>query len=275
MPYTFGAATTDAITWTSLVNHGANGAATLFCGWFYPTTLTATRKLFCSGLVFGAEIDTTTSQIRFRTDNTTDGQFTAPAGFVLNQWIFVAALGAGGAAATSAWRCWTGTIDTAPVERTVTTATAPVGANTGSTVFALGNNSSSTLAFQGDMAEFGYFATTAAVGASTHPFQMVTAGTLAQAVADFVYPRYVLPFWAGHGWAGNGVTARNGILTTSTDEYVHLTLNTLPQARRIQSVNATALVGIEPTISGATVSTQTGHPRPLINQTPYQLYRRR
>ena len=74
MAYTFGGATTDDITFASAITIGANSRAALICGWWYPTTLTATRKLWSANStgIVGAEIDTTTSELRLRSDNTTD-----------------------------------------------------------------------------------------------------------------------------------------------------------------------------------------------------------
>ena len=64
MAYTFGAATGDDITWTDTGSSwGTNGQAGLVCGWFFPTTLTATRGLFSVGTVHRIEIDATTSEI--------------------------------------------------------------------------------------------------------------------------------------------------------------------------------------------------------------------
>lgn len=198
MAYTFGTNTTDDISWTSSVSVGANSSACLVMGWWYPTTLTATRGLWSSGTVFGAEVDTTTSEVRLRTDNTTDGQWTTTgAGLTTNTWTFLAFMNScNNTGPAAAWRVWAGTGETPPVELTVTQATAPVGNFTGSTAFCTGNKGNAgTLAWQGDIDNLIFVATGATAGATTHPLYVATNGTITNDEALLAYQNFVLPFW--------------------------------------------------------------------------------
>lgn len=199
MSLTFGGATGDDVTWTSGLTLGATTRNNLVCGWWRPTTLTATRRLWSAGTIFGAEIAAATSEIVLRTDNTTDGQWTTTgAGLTLNQWqflAFVASINNTGPAA--AWRVWSGTIDTAPIECTVTQNTAPVGNFTGSGSFTIGNaGSAGTVAFQGDIANVAVFTHAAVVGAD-RPFGNAAFGAITATEAQYLYERFVLPFWLG------------------------------------------------------------------------------
>lgn len=195
MSYTCGAATGDDIA-TVITQLGANSVSCFVAGWWKPTTLTATRGLWSAGNIFGAEIDTTTSELRLRTDNTTDGQWTTTGvGLTVNEWKFLAfANSCNNTGPAAAWVVWSGTGDTAPQQVTVTQATAPNGNFTGSTATVLGNKGTGTLAFQGEIGPavfarhtanaFGYVPT-------------ATVGTITADEADIVYQRLVLPIWSG------------------------------------------------------------------------------
>lgn len=248
MAYTFGGATGDDINWTT----GSVGGTNTFgyaMGWFYPTTLTATRGLFSWGATCGVEIDTTTSELRLRTDNTTDGQWTTTGvALALNTWSFIAfALTCWNTGPSYGWRLWSGTADTAPVERTVTLATAPVGNFTGSTAFCVGNKGSAgTLAFQGDIGPV-LVGTCGVNNATTNGIPNATGGAISQAEADFILSRLVLPFWAGEAAPkvirnslGSGIAA-----FLDLDKVLPVTLE-LPSGATV--------VSRVPTINGATPS---------------------
>lgn len=195
MSYTCGAATGDDIAMT-LSSMGANTASCFVAGWWKPTTLTATRGLWSAGSIFGAEIDTTTSELRLRTDNTTDGQWTTTGvGLTVDEWKFLAfANSCSNTGPTATWVVWSGTGETAPQQVTVTQNTAPSGNFTGSTAPVLGNKGTGTLAFQGEIGP-AVFARHSASIAGYVP--TTTAGTIAQEGIDVIYERLVLPIWSG------------------------------------------------------------------------------
>ena len=198
MAYTFGANTGDDISFTGQLAAAANNGGTVVAGWGYPTTLTATRKSGGAGTVVGAEGDTTTSEIRMRPDNTTDGQWlTSGAGITIDKWWFIAGLAATeNTTVAGAWRVWVGDAVTPPQEVTVTNPTARSGNYTGSSSWCLGNaGSAGTASWQGDIG-WVVGATTNAVGIA-NPLGVITSGTLSNDDADRVYRRWVLPLWAG------------------------------------------------------------------------------
>jgi hypothetical protein len=220
VPWTWGAATSDDFNLTAALSMGSTVTSTLVMGWWYPTTLTATRGLWSAGSVFGAEINSTTSEIRMKTDNTTDGQWTTTgAALATDKWSFLAFLHHGSnTGPASFWDVWMGTVDTAPVKLTVTTATSPAGNHSGSTSFVIGNKGSTgTLAFQGDIAHVLMTATNVAANETMHPFSVssyTTALTAAQALN--VEERFVRPYWAGDNSVAWGGARTLGTITTTS-----------------------------------------------------------
>lgn len=198
MAYTFGAATGDDISHTTF-SAGGNNTVSLFMGWFYPTTLTATRGLFSWSTVFGAEIDTTTSELRLRTDNTTDGQWTTTGvGLTLNEWKFIAvAATCSNTGPTAQWLVFSGTDVTAPSAVTVTQATAPAGNFVGSSSFTVGNRGVATQAFQGDIGPYLVVSQTTISG-TTVPLPTQNAGSFTQSESDIIKNAIILPFWMGN-----------------------------------------------------------------------------
>lgn len=257
MAYTFGAATTDAITHTlstSLIGSGRSAFVSL---WVFPTTLTATRKLWGQTGSPGIEIDSTTTNLRMRTDNTTDGQWTAPAGLAVNTWTFVAALFDSNTTTGHAWAIWTGTPTTPPVRQTVTVATAASGnIVTPTGTVAVGNAISGSLAFQGDIGGFIAIADPGAAGANV--LGQLKNGTISN--VDAVYRAFVEPAWRGDVAAIGGY-GRLKFATAATSGV---------QAINPMDFNATYMrpqVGYTTaTVSGATVSARRT-PRPF--QTTY------
>lgn len=203
MSYTFGANTTDDMNMTASVSPGNGSSAALVAGWWYPTTLTATRCYWSAGLTatgnICAEVDTTTSDIRMRTMNvTTRGQWLASgANISIDKWWFVAWLMVTDNTNGGAWRVWVGDAETCPVELTVTNPVARSGnfSNTSSS-WALGNASATgSLAWQGDI---GWMVTAVAVNVGTNnPLGNTTAGSISNDNAAFVYDRWVAPLWLG------------------------------------------------------------------------------
>lgn len=250
MAYSFGAATSDDINFTT-ASSGGNSTLCLAAGWFYPTTLTATRGLFSYGNVCGVAIDTTTSELRLKTDNTTDGQWTTSGvGLVVNQWSFIAfMLTCSNTGPTAAWRVWSGTVETPPVEITVTQVVAPAGNFTGGTAFTVGNIGTGTLAFQGDIGPV--ITCHPPVNNTTTGFlQNAAAGAITQGEADDAYRKVVLPFWNGEPMPFR--VRQYGLQTGSTmGAFLNLDL-TLPVTQEI--VSGLTLVSRFPTINGATPS---------------------
>lgn len=265
MAYTFGAATGDDITIAMNGNMGATTISAFVCGWWYPTTLTATRGLWSAGNVFGAEIDTTTSEIRLRTDNTTDGQWTTTgAGLTVNTWSFLAfANSCNNTGPASAWRVWAGTLETPPVELTVTGAVAPVGNFAGNASFYIGNKGTGTLAFQGDICEVSYHRCTAGTGVTTHPLTIATTGTITNDEARYIFERVVMPCWAGEVLPEPLRSPKNNLV----EEAGHWSgLGGSQVIRRTRST--TLFSNALPTINGATISLN-GHPRPTYRTPIY------
>jgi hypothetical protein len=199
---TFGGVTGDDITWTMGLTIGGSGMAQMVYGWWMPSALNAGRGLWSMGNTIGAEIDTTTSAIRMRTDNTTDGQRTAPVGLAVNTPIFLAwfwtSLNTGSA---SSWRVWAGNHTDPPAAVTVTVAVASSGNFTGGSTFTIGNKGTGTLAFQGDIENVGLIGGDRTVaGATVHPFAIATAGAITAAEEQLIYDRFVYPAWVGEYW---------------------------------------------------------------------------
>lgn len=197
MSYTFGGGTGNDIVYTTALALGADNTTCLVAGWWYPTTLTATRGYWSAGNIFGAEVDTTTSEIRLRTDNTTDGQWvTSGAGIVTGKWHFLAFLAATeNTTVAGAWRVWVGTADTRPTRITPTVAVSRSGNYTGSTSFYLGNKGTSTLSFQGDIG-WAFVGVASTVGVNS-PFYIGTSGVISDTEAQLVEDRWITPLWMG------------------------------------------------------------------------------
>lgn len=264
MSYTCGAATGDDIA-TVITQLGATATSCFVAGWWKPTTLTATRGLWSAGNIFGAEIDTTTSELRLRTDNTTDGQWTTTGvGLTVNQWKFLAfANSCNNTGPAAAWVVWSGTGETAPQQVTVTQATAPNGNFTGSTAVVLGNKGTGTLAFQGEIGP----AVFARHASSIQGFvPTTTAGTIAQEGIDVIYERLVLPIWSGI-WCPPWL--RQPRLDNNLQQAAFLTSLDYAGPLKIEvKTNETPLFG-DITLNGVTLS-QERCPRPMPLQAPVQ-----
>lgn len=275
MPYTFGAGTGDDITWSPALNVGQTASQLFVYGWWYPTTLTATRGLWSIGNIVGAEIDATTSAIRLRSDNTTDGQWTAPVGLVVNEWkflAFVATFNNTGPAAT--WKVWAGDVSNPPTAITVTQATAPVGNFVGTTTFTAGNKGTGTLAFQGDIAHLGIVATDGGVG-SRGPFNNETGGAISAGEEEYLFHRFVWNAWnARYPWlqGGSHCVARPG--TAGTGVYAwhfNLDLGALGVGYTPSAATTTPLPF--DALNGATVSSR-DDPRNTLGSPDHQYVRR-
>lgn len=261
MAYTFGAAGSDDMTWQIQNPTGGTTTSCVVCGWVYPTTLTAGRGYWGFGNTMGAEIDTTTSELRLKSQRATaNGEWTTTgAGLVTDAWKFLAVFGSF-TGASDGWMAWAGDELTRPQPLTITKAVAPSGSLTGSTNFYLGNKgTSATLAFEGDIGDHVLYRS-GMTATATHEFGISAYGTLTQASIDIVYERFVLPAWLGDVFSLQAVHSHCG--TTNNYEALAFCLDA-----------ATAVVGkrfstgsIPPfllgTVNGATKSARRS-PRPF------------
>jgi len=263
-----GAATSDDVSVTIGGTIGGQTRYGLCAGWWCPTTLTATRKLWGAALIHGVEIDTTTSELRVRSDNTTDGQWTTSGvGLAVDKWTFVAYVNNYDTGTTLAHRLWSGEIGSPPVSRTLTQAVAPSGAPTGSTNLAVGNaGSAGTLAFQGHADSFYWIASRQNGNATTHPLYFTAAATITAACEALLYERIIYPMWAGTYFPLPSPGAYGS--STTSGEFGGLSLDTLDPAKRFMHTGAAALSPYVVTAwSGATVSARRG-PRASISLLP-------
>lgn len=266
MSYTFGAAATDDITGGTGFTAGADNGSNLVAGWWYPTTLTATRGYWSFGNTYGAEVDAGTSEIRMRTDNTTDGQWlTSGAGITTNKWWFLAFLNASeNTTVAGAWRVWVGDAENHPTEVTVTNPTTRSGNYTGSATFYLGNKGTGSLAFQGDI---GWACTVgcAAVG-QMNPFTISTSGAISNDEAAETYRRWIEPIYLGRPRMDMYPTQGN-----ATFNVTHFDL-TMPLGAKSTWGHSLNPANTRPTINGATFSENQPPmriPHDWPNQRPY------
>ncbi len=191
--------TNGQVSLFSQVTLGATARSSLIVGWYYPTALTATRRLFGAGAIWGAEVDTTTDELRLRTDNTTDGQWTTTGvDMVVNEWKFIAIMNSTlNTGPAGAWRVWVGTAESAPVEATVSVATSPVGNFTGNSTLYIGNTASGSTAWEGDIENVFVVASSATIGVTSSLFNQAAYGAITTDAAEFTLRNYVLPLWLG------------------------------------------------------------------------------
>lgn len=198
MPYTFGAATSDYVS-ISPLNVCSQNQITMVAGWFYPTTLTAGRVLWCTnaGSQNVLEIDTTTSQLRWTTaGGTTRGVYTVSGDpITTNQWHFIALVTSRTASAESLV-VWQATETTPPKPMTITTVTPTAGSFVALLTFVIGNLSATgTTAFQGDIGPMSIIA--ASNQNNTGPLVTTSAQTIDQASQDVIQRFVIEPCWRG------------------------------------------------------------------------------
>jgi len=207
MPFTFGANTTDNATIISTFGNAGGGIGGLFCGWFYPTTLTAGRYYMSPGAGgvtnnFGIRVGTTTSTLQMASNTATPGLWTAtadalafPSGITVGNWWFIAALCNFVNTPVCQWNVWLGTLETPPTAMTVVQNTAPSGlSGTGSLL--IGNGSSGgTVSFQGDIATIVYITSTQ--GSTGNYLGLRTNGSTSADEAEFVKTMWIDPIWRG------------------------------------------------------------------------------
>jgi hypothetical protein len=202
MPYTFGGATGDDAWIAGNNGPGATSSCGLMIGWWYPTTLTATRVYWGLGTTSALPpkllVDTTTSELRFMSNNTTDGIWVSSgAGITTNRWWCIAlAYTFTDTGPAVDWRLWIGNEVQSPVPISFSQSTAPVGNNTGTTRRVWGNEGSSgSSAFQGDIGRGTFFQSASHVLGNMMTFR--TAGAISDVEAENVYHRFVFPWWRG------------------------------------------------------------------------------
>lgn len=204
-------ATNNRYNFTVTPSIGANLTATLFAGWFLPTTLTAGRGYWSAGTVTGLEVGTTTSELIGRTQSTTNGVYTSSgAGIAINNWYFIAHyIDATNTGPNSNQYLWIGTIEQAPVEVTFSQTTAPAGTFTGQTTCVIGNKGAAgTVAFQGSVGnQFVAIQSTNTGG----PFNLSGYGPTGKSAPDiaaekqFILNSFVLPWWSGETFPDRGL----------------------------------------------------------------------
>ncbi len=267
MPYTFGAGVGDDLSVTGVGSSGGGGWHSFVCGWWYPTTLTATRGYWSFSNTFGAEVDTTTSELRLRSDNTTDGQWTTSgAGITTNKWWFLAFFNScNNTGPAGAWRVWVGDVDNPPVMLSPTQAVAPVGSFIGSTNRRLGNKGTGSLAFQGTMGWISFL-----VSGVNNPgmFNIATDGTIDASIEEHVFRRWVEPHYLGVPDTGHMVG------NIGTGGLIHCALSNGGFGNQLGS-GAAALTDLTVTVSGATYSDLQPPVRPRFNYPNMQELRRR
>lgn len=258
MPYTFGAAGSDDVTWSTISAIGATNTWSLICGWWRPTTLTADRTLMSWGSSGDVTIDTVTDELLIFTDRVTTDQFHTTAGvdLAVDRWHFLAFLRTCLNASGSQHRVWRALEDEPPVEVTVSVTAAGSGNVSSSATFYAGNfNTDATSAFQGQIAGVAVLQSSIGPGASTHPLALSSYSAISQAEADFVRDRFVYPAWQGNFNAWREAVHQP---TTATNVLSYWAGDDSRVERLI--AGSTTLGDTNATINGATVS-EIGHPR--------------
>lgn len=263
MSFTCGAATTDDISCT-FQNLGATGVQCIMAGWVKPTTLTAGRGVVGAGTSYEAAIGATTSELLLRTDNTTDGQWTTTGvGLTVGQWKFIAiANSCTNTGPASAWRVWSGTSETPPVECTVTQTVAPVGNFVGSSAVTLGNKGGAgVLAFQGEIGT--WVLHRAASTSATSSIPLATGGTITASEAEFIFQRYVARIWKGEWIPFAGFRTFGIDNDQARTQYLPLDFSSGSAPVLLEVVAGAASPFGAITLSGVTNSGERG-PRPML-----------
>jgi hypothetical protein len=269
--WTFGGGTGDDVTLSMTGSMMATSRIQMVMGWWRPTTLTATRKLWSvnTGGVAGCEIDSTTSQIRLKIDATTDGEWTAPVGLTVDQWKFLAMVCSINTVSALAWRVWAGTYDTAPAEVTVTQVVAPASTVTGSSNLYVGNAGTGTLAFQGDIADVVAMVSLGS-GDINHMIPHVTRGVITTDEAEYLRQLIVEPTWRGdYSYVGRCAT-RQASGSTNAMNFLRLSGPALSSQVIAAHGSASGDFTQPKTTSAVNVTTTAyqAHPRPLVGPMP-------
>lgn len=208
MPLTFGAATSDRVSWTTNLQ-GVTGTNNFVACWFNASTLTAGRYIlaWCSAsatTLHGIRIGTTTSTLQLvAAATTTLGIWTAtpdttsfPSGIVTGQWYFVAVAQTIVTGPTVGFAAWLGTESVPPTPMTIATSTAPAGTPTGGANIVVGNNiiTSPTAAFQGDIGQVIAISNPSGIN---WQIGSATAGTFSTDEQLLIAQTLTYPLWLG------------------------------------------------------------------------------
>lgn len=263
MAFTFGAATTDRISATLGTGFILSQRAALWCGWFYPTALTATRCLWGNGAVAAGgtrcAISATSGEIDITLDRATTDYVvtTSGLGLVTGRWQFIAvAIANFDTGAVTTTKVWKGTEFEIPQAIALAT---PSAAGTGNVVTAsqmvIGNGSTAaSLAFVGDIGnQF------VCVSSSSGSLNGATNGSIGTVAEDIIYNQLVIPFWRGEaipsGWFNTQNTQNTGIdiwsvnMDVPSPFFIGLNNSSLPLAGSVsgatqtQSNSPVAMVG--------------------------------
>lgn len=272
MPCVFGGSTTDDINYTVANTWTGTGWQHLVVGWYRPTTLTAGRVYFGNSNTVGLRIGSTTSELQFVTDHTTDGVWdTSGAGITVDVWHFIAVYWCGfntGPADDTAF--WVGTLENPPVEISRTQTTAPVGNHTNNNIVAVGNQGSTgSVGFQGEIANWQHIGGNS-TGANSL-FQQASSGTLDTAAKENVYRTYILPLWQDNSLLWQPVRSVANVPSENSALLYH---PGLPSYLDVSVSGATLRLDQAISINGVTAA-QTECPRPLIQPFASKQYVRR
>lgn len=271
MAWTFGAAATNDVNLATTQTIGAATSASLVCGWYYPTTLTATRGLTSFGNTIGAEIGATTSELLLRSAHgTTNGQWTTTgAGLTVNQWTFLAIfMSYASSGVSTAIKVWTATADSPPVACTIANTVTPVGTPAGNATLYFGNKgTSTTLAFQGDIGNC-WYAVLSGSSAETGPFNFATYGSLTADEEAWHYTNFVYPVWSGKPYPFSGTGISYALGGRWEMGYINMDHIVGPRAVRVLSGSTLQTAVTTLTIDGATKSNQRSPNAAAIPGTP-------
>ena len=189
---------------------GGASSATLFAGWFLPTTLTAGRGYWSAGTIIGLEVGATTSEVVGRIQSATNGVYTSSgAGIAVNNWYFIAHyIDATNTGPNSTQKLWIGSIGSPPKGVAFTQTTAPIGAFTSSTIVVFGNKGNAgNVAWQGDVGNC-FFATQ--LTNTGGPFNLSAYGPTGKSADQIatesagLLNNFIIPWWSGETFPQRG-----------------------------------------------------------------------
>jgi len=190
-----GAATADRFNMTSSFTVGGNNTSSFWCGWWYPTTLTAGR-FYANPPGMNIMVHTTTSELDlfFSLSTTARRLATSGAGITTGKWYFIAILRSSTVSASEVPTVWIGTLDSAPVQQTLTVTVAGSGTTAGGTTMTV-VGSAGSFAWQGYAADFLYFSD--ATNSILNMFGFAPNNTPSADELNRVYSKFVHPCYRG------------------------------------------------------------------------------
>jgi len=270
--FTFGATTATRITGNVTGSFSAANTDNLVCGWFYPTTLTAARGYWSLGATLS--VATTTSELSFLVAGTTSQTYTTSgAGIAINNWYFIAVLWSNTSLATNV-RIWLGTVDTAPIELTLTPS-GTLNTPTPSTSIVIGNTGAGTAALQGSIDYIsGIVSTGAALTGPTNILGISAHGVITQEEANYVLERFVRPLWLNNHLTAWGPVP-GSYVSAGTSICIFIDLNIpLPVVKFINYLNANSISPLITTVASATLAQIRVGKYMEVPTNPYNPYKR-